>query len=368
MVPGRDDPPSRSTRVEDRTFLVLVAVVSAALIWILIPMSGAILWGLIAAILFLPFNRRLLARFPHHRNSVALATLLLIIGTIIVPAIVLGVLVVEQVGSVYTELQTGQIGFSQYFDHGVRLLPGWARGLLERFGLADLGSVRDRLVASFMTSLQAIARQALSIGQSAFSFMVALGVMLYLTFFLLRDAEPLQRKIAAAVPLRAEQWHALAGKFATVVRATIKGSIVVGLAQGAIGGLVFWALGITGALLWGVLMAVLSLLPAIGTGLVWGPVAAYLVLSGAVTKGVILIFCGVFLIGTVDNILRPILVGRDTRMPDYVVLVSTLGGLQTFGFSGVVIGPVIAAMFIATWNIFTRVRGAATPRADIFEA
>jgi predicted PurR-regulated permease PerM len=141
-----------------------------------------------------------------------------------------------------------------------------------------------------------------------------------------------------------------------VIRATIKGSVIVAIVQGLIGGIVFWALGVEGALLWGVMMGLFSLLPAVGTGLVWVPVAIYLFAIGAIAKGLILVICGLFVIGMVDNILRPILVGRDTRMPDYVVLISTLGGLQLFGFSGIVIGPVIAALFIAIWNIVSGMR------------
>jgi predicted PurR-regulated permease PerM len=150
--------------------------------------------------------------------------------------------------------------------------------------------------------------------------------------------------------------RALMRQFVIVIRATIKGSIVVAILQGLIGGLVFGALGISGALLWGVMMGFFSLLPAVGTGLIWAPVAIYLLATGAIWKGLILIFCGMFVIGMVDNLLRPILVGRDTRIPDYVVLITTLGGLQLFGFNGIVIGPVIAALFIATWQIVIRTR------------
>jgi predicted PurR-regulated permease PerM len=119
-----------------------------------------------------------------------------------------------------------------------------------------------------------------------------------------------------------------------------------------LGGLIFWILGIQGPVLWGVLMAFLSLLPAVGAGLIWLPVAIYFIATGGVWQGVILIAYGVFVIGLVDNVLRPILVGKDTKMPDYVVLISTLGGMALFGLTGFVIGPVIAALFIATWDLF----------------
>jgi predicted PurR-regulated permease PerM len=137
-----------------------------------------------------------------------------------------------------------------------------------------------------------------------------------------------------------------------VIRATIKGNVAVAAAQGIIGGLTFSLMGLQGSLLWGALMAFLSLLPAVGAALIWGPVAIYFLAVGAIGKSLGLIFVGVFVIGLVDNILRPLLVGKDTQMPDYVVLMSTIGGIALFGINGFVIGPVIAALFMAAWDLF----------------
>jgi predicted PurR-regulated permease PerM len=131
----------------------------------------------------------------------------------------------------------------------------------------------------------------------------------------------------------------------------VKGNLVVALAQGVLGGLIFWVLGVNAPVLWGTLMAFLSLLPAVGAGIVWVPVAVYFLATGEVGKGIILILFGVLVIGLVDNILRPILVGKDTKMPDYVVLISTVGGIAVFGLNGFVLGPLIAALFITVWDI-----------------
>jgi predicted PurR-regulated permease PerM len=144
----------------------------------------------------------------------------------------------------------------------------------------------------------------------------------------------------------------LFNNFTTVIRATVKGNVLVAIAQGALGGLIFWLLGVQAPLLWAVVMAFLSLLPAVGAAIVWAPVAVYFLVTGKVWQGVALIAFGVFVIGLVDNILRPVLVGKDTKMPDYVVLLSTVGGMALFGLSGFVIGPVVAALFIATWDLF----------------
>ncbi|ALR18953.1 AI-2E family transporter [Sphingobium baderi] len=360
-----EKPPS--TRIEDGVFLALVLLVTIAFAWVIEPFAAAILWGVIVAILFAPVNQQLLASMPGRRNGAALLTLLLILVIVIVPAIVLAMALVQEGSYFYGRLQSGQINVAEIFDRFQASLPHWASAWLERLGITNFATVRDMLSDGIASSFQTLAGQALSIGQSAMGFVLALGVMLYLTFFLLRDGSNLVAMLDRAAPLRATPRHALMQQFVIVVRATIKGSLVVAIVQGLIGGIAFWALGIPGALLWGVLMGCASLLPAVGTGLVWVPVAIYLLATGALVKGLILVFCGIFIIGMVDNVLRPILVGRETRIPDYVVLITTLGGIELFGVNGIIIGPVIASLFIATWNIVTRMRrpgGMEGPLAD----
>jgi predicted PurR-regulated permease PerM len=346
----------QNARIEDGVFLGLVLIVSVAFALILEPFFAAILWGVIAAILFAPINRNLLDRMPGHSNSAAGLTLLLIVAVVVLPAIVLAVALVQEATLFYGKVQSGEINFADIFAQFRARLPDWASALLARLGITNFATVRETLSNGLANSFRSIAGQLFQIGQSAFSFFVALSVTLYLTFFLLRDGPALAARLDRTAPLRSTHRRALMQQFVIVIRATIKGSVVVAIVQGMIGGVIFWALGIPGPLLWGVLMGCFSLIPAVGTGLVWVPVALYLLATGAIVKGVVLIGCGLFIIGLVDNLLRPILVGRDTRIPDYVVLISTLGGIDMFGFNGIVIGPVIAALFIATWNIVTRMR------------
>jgi len=352
-------------RLQDRSFLAFVIAVTLLFAWILQPFFGAILWGIVAAILFTPVNDCLLRAWPTHRNAAAAITLLLIVAMVIVPAILLGISLLREASWVYAQIQSGDIDFGRYFMQAQAALPDWANSLLGRFGLTDFDAVRTRLGAGITNSFQQLAAQAFNLGQSALGFLVALGVMLYLTFFLLRDGKALATHFETTVPLHAEQRRAIFDKFITVIHATIKGSVIVAILQGFIGGIVFWSLGIHAALLWGVSMGFLSLLPAIGTGIIWVPVAAYLLLTGSIWEGVALVFCGVFIIGLVDNVLRPILVGRDTRLPDYVVLISTLGGLEVFGFNGFIIGPVVAALFMAVWENLARQNSRAEPASTV---
>lgn len=348
--------PKRRYKLEDGFFLGLVILVTIAFAAVLEPFFAAVLWGVIVAILFWPIQQRIAARMPGHRNSAALITLLLIIAIVIIPAIFLVFALIQEAAHFYAQIQSGQIDFARMFSQMQAALPGWAHSVLRRFGLSNFDAARITVTRGLTSSFRTWAGQALLIGQSAFSFVIALGVMLYLAFFLLRDGDRLSQRFADAAPLRQHQREALLSRFVIVIRATVKGSLVVAIVQGVLGGLIFWVVGIQGALLWGVLMGAFSLLPAIGAAIVWGPVALYLFATGAIWQGVVVVASGAIIIGSVDNVLRPILVGRDTRIPDYVVLISTLGGIELFGFNGIVIGPVIAALFIATWNIFTQMR------------
>jgi predicted PurR-regulated permease PerM len=342
--------------LEEKSFLLLLFAASLAFAWILWPFSGAILWGTVFAIVFAPLYRRLLRSMGQRPNGAALATVAIILLIVILPLIVIGALVLREASGVYKKIASGELDLKHFFRQASDALPSWASGLLDRFGLNDLGSVQERLTDELAKGSQFLASQALNIGQNTFDFIVSSFVVLYLLFFLLRDGEELTMRIRQAMPLHADQRRALFSRFTTVIRATVKGNIVVAGVQGALGGMIFFLLGIQGSLLWGVVMAILSLLPAVGAALIWVPVSIYFLVTGAVWQGVVLMAYGVVVISTVDNFLRPLLVGKDTKMPDYLVLVSTLGGIAVFGINGLVIGPVIAAMFIAAWDLFSASR------------
>ena len=338
---------------QQQAFLLLLIAVSLAFGWILVPFYGAIFWGIVLAILFAPFQRRLCEFMRQRRNLAALTTLLLFLIVIFFPLALIAGSLLQEGTALYEKSRSGQLDFGTYFQQIISALPGWISKLLSRFGVTDISTLQDTLSTVATQGSQFIATKALSIGQITAEFVISIGIMLYLLFFLLRDGNAVSDKIKQAIPLHREHKRQLFTKFATVIRATVKGNIVVAATQGALGGAMFWFLGIQGALLWGALMAVMSLLPAIGAGLIWAPVAIYFLITGAIWQGVTLIMYGILVIGLVDNILRPILVGKDTQMPDYLVLISTLGGISIFGLNGFVIGPVIAALFIAAWDLFT---------------
>ena len=340
-------------RIEHQGFLLLLVAVTLAFAWVLQPFYGAVLWAVVVAVIFTPVYRRLLAAMNGRQSLAAAVTVLIIIAIVILPLAMVATSLAKEATGLVTKIQSGEYNFGSYLQQILDALPAWATGLIERFNLTDFSGLREQLKDGLMKGGQILAPQALSIGMNTFDFVIRFGIMLYLLFFLLRDGRALAERIREAIPLHADQKAALFTRFADVLRATVKGGILVAMAQGALGGIAFWFLGIHAALLWGVLMAFLSLIPAIGATLVWFPVAIYFLATGAVWQGIGLILYGVLVIGLVDNVLRPFLVGKETKLPDYVVLISTLGGIEVFGLNGFVIGPLIAAMFMVSWEIFS---------------
>ncbi|MCL9802176.1 AI-2E family transporter [Pseudomonas sp. AKS31] len=339
-----------------KSLTVLLLLVTVAFIWILLPFYGAVFWAVILGIVFAPMQRRLQAKFGWERNLTSLCTLSICLVIAILPVIILSVLLVQEGATVYKNIESGELDIAAYLAQFKNSLPPYFQHLLDRFGMGELNGLREKIVKSAMQGSQVLASQAFSFGQGTFEFVVSFFIMLYLLFFFLRDGAELARKVRTAVPLEEGHKRRLQLKFNRVVRATVKGNLVVAVTQGALGGAIFWFLDIPSALLWAVLMGFLSLLPAVGAGIVWAPVAVYFLLSGMIWQGVVLGLFGVFVIGLVDNVMRPILVGKDTKMPDYMILISTLGGLAVFGLNGFVIGPLIAALFMSSWALFAETK------------
>jgi predicted PurR-regulated permease PerM len=184
------------------------------------------------------------------------------------------------------------------------------------------------------------------------SFMLRLFIMLYAMFFFLIGGREILEKILYYMPLGPKEENRMVERFISVTRATIKGTLVIGAIQGTLAGLAFFVAGIGGSAFWGTIMAVLSIIPGVGTALVWIPAVIYLIAIGKLTTGILLaLWCGL-VVGTVDNVLRPRLVGRDTKMSDLMILLGTLGGILVFGAVGFIVGPIIAALFVTIWEMY----------------
>ncbi len=335
-------------------FYLLLFVVSIALCFVLAPFFSTVLWGAILALIFQPVQRRIVARLGRRRNLAAFITLAICLVIVIFPLTLVAGTLIQQVGYAYAQVRAGSLDFGAFFSQIVHALPQSIQNVLARYDLMDLPGLQQRLSAGAAQISQFVATRALSLGQNTVQFVVSFCVMLYLFFFLVRDGREISRLIRDAIPLDESHKQHLIRKFTTVIRATVKGNVVVAIVQGTLGGIALWVVGIQGALLWGFVMMLLSLLPAVGAALVWLPVAIYFISTGALVKGIGLALFGTLVIGTVDNVLRPVLVGKDTRLPDWVVLISTLGGISLIGINGFVIGPLIAALFISSWDLLRR--------------
>ena len=349
------------SKIEQGGFLLLLALVTVALALIVSPFAAPLLWATLAAIMFQPLFQKLLLRMPSNPSRCALAALIIIFFAVLLPAFWIGSMVVDEAAGVVLAFQRGEIDVASWFAQVMAALPANLRTTLVDSGWTDMAVLQSRAQEFLATSAGLIARQAVAVGGGVFSFVLAFGIGLYVTYFLLRDGKSIGATITRALPLAQPIAERLVTKFLEIVRATIKGSVVVGLVQGALGAITFWIVGMPSIVLFGVLMAIFSLLPALGPAIVWAPVAVYLLATGAIWEGVLVIFSGVVIIGMADNLLRPILVGRDTGIPDWIILVTTLGGIAMFGLSGIVLGPLAAGLFLACWSILAEQRGVSAP-------
>ena len=336
--------------MQKASFLLVLALTTIAFFWLIASFLMPVFWAAVLATIFFPVQRRYVARFGGRRSLAAIATLLTIVAVVVLPLALVGVAVTGEALQLAEQIKSGAIDLKAPLRYLERMMPV-ATDFLDRFGL-HVDGLTERLSTAALGISQIIAAGALGIGQDILNVTALFFVMLYILFFFLRDGSQLVATLIRVLPLGDARERQLLAKFGEVSLATIKGTLVVGVVQGAIGGILFWALGLPAPVFWGAVMAVFSVLPAVGPGLVWAPAAIILLALGAYVKAIILIAGGVIVIGLVDNVLRPPLVGRDTQMPDYLVLLATLGGIAVFGISGFVIGPVIAAFFLVVWEMF----------------
>jgi predicted PurR-regulated permease PerM len=347
--------------VQHISFYILLVLVTIAFTAVLLPFYSAIFWAVVLVVVFNPTHTRIERLMGGRRNVAAALSVLMCICLVIVPGLIVLSALVQEASNLYQRMDRGEIDVWHLLLQAKAALPVYVQQQLDGLNLQQFSSLRTDLSAAMMEGGRFLAGRAFSLGQNTLQFFIASGIMLYLLFFLFRDGRAFSLLVRRAIPLSDNHTRQFTAKFASVVRATVRGNVIIALLQGTIGGLTFYFLGIQPALLWGVLMTLLSLLPAVGAALVWIPVAIYLTLVGAWVKATIVVLIGVFVIGLVDNLLRPALVGQETRMPDYVVLISTVGGISLMGINGFVIGPLLAAMFISAWDIFIGERGPAPP-------
>ncbi len=335
--------------LESRAFLFLVLLTTGAFLWVVRAFLMTVFWAVVLAVIFRPVFLRWLRLVRGRPSVAAFLTTLTVCLVILIPFGLLAAAVAREALGLYQQIASGEVDLRTPIAFIERSIPALAT-ILDSYGV-DAARIHNSIEQAAVAASGFIAGRALAIGQNMLTITVLFGLMVYLLFFFVRDWEHILDRIVSALPLGDERERRLFTRFAEVSRATMKGTLVVAAVQGAIGGVLFAILGLDAAVFWGVVMAACSLLPAVGAALVWVPAAIVLIATGSVWKGIFLILGGTILVGLADNILRPILVGREAKMPDYIVLLSTLGGLMVFGIAGLVVGPLLAALFLVLWEM-----------------
>jgi len=296
-----------------------------------------------------PLYLTLLRRIGGRRHLASLLTLLIVVVVGLIPLVLLISVLVAQA-----------LDVSQALSGWIRTAlaqPGALGAYLAQLPFYDeLLAYQDEVIAQGSKVAAAISRilvdwvSGLTLGTANFIFMSF--VVLYSMYFLQMDGPRLIERILYYLPLKTSDERVMLEKFTSVTRATLKGTLLIGMLQGGLAGIAFAVAGIDNAVFWGTVMAVLSVIPNVGAALVWMPAVAILVTQGEVVTGVMLgLFCGL-IVGSLDNVLRPVLVGKDTKMHELMIFFSTLGGILMFGLSGLFIGPLIASLFISIWEMY----------------
>lgn len=329
--------------------LLLVLFISAVFLTMIKPFLMAIFLAGIFSALARPFYRRLCRWFKGKKPLASGVTILFIILMVLLPlGILLGIVTSQaiKVGQSVTPWVQAQLSSPMAFSDRLSQVPFYEQILPYR---ETIFQKTGELVAA-MSQFLVNGLQAATMGTINFIFLIA--ILLYTMFFFLMDGHKLLEKILFYMPLEDADEQRLLTRFTSVARATIKGTAIIGIIQGGAAGIAFAFAGIPSSVFWGTVMTVLSILPGIGTALVWVPAAFWLAAKGAwITAAALAIFCGL-VVGSVDNVLRPRLVGKDTEMHDLLILFSTLGGIAMFGIIGFIIGPIIAALFVTIWDIY----------------
>ena len=330
-------------------YYLLLTIITILFVSLIFNFAAPILWSIVVSIIFYPLYEKLLL-MTNKKSLSSILSLILISLLVIMPSIaILGLIGNELINFINS---SENYSFEQYFqmipnESAINQLIAWS-GL----SINDLIEKAD----DFLISASKMLYQSVStISTNVINFFVSLFIFVYLTFFFLRDGEKILQHCMDAFPMKNEDESYLLDQFQKTTRATIKGTVMVALAQGFLGYLTLLLIGINGALIWGAVMALLSIVPAVGTVLVWLPIALVLFLNGEIMDASLLIFSGVFIIGMIDNLLRPILIGKETKMPDYLILLTTIGGISIFGITGFIVGPIIASLFISIWSLSSRV-------------
>lgn len=334
------------SRIRTIIFILALTVVGIFTFYIVRPLLYPIFWAAVIASIVYPLHKKLVARIKFTNLSAAIVLLIVAIA-IVLPLVILSSLLIKESADLYGALgqKSGQI------NNSVQGAINWIKynSLTNRLQI-DESFWTEKISETVAASTDFILGNIRNLTANSLTFMLMFVIMLYSLFYFIRDGAKILRQIMHLSPLGDRLEMTFYKKFTSTARAVIKGSLLIGLIQGTLGSLLFYVVGINGALVWGVIMMIFAIM--IGSYFVWIPAGIIMLLVGNVWQGVLILVVGALVIGTIDNFLRPILVGRDTQMHPLLIFLSTLGGVLAFGISGLVIGPVITALLLSFGELY----------------
>jgi predicted PurR-regulated permease PerM len=347
------EPPTTSgTNLRTAFVLLLVAAVSALFVAVAWPFLKPLLLGALLAGLFHPLYRWITRLLGGRQSLGAAVTLLVLLVLGLGPISAFLGLVLQQALTMsdqaipWLSQHLGAASTFNVHDWLVQRFPALAKYVPSQEQLLQQVDTAAKTAGAFLVTF------ASRMTATTAAFLLNLFVMLYAMFFFFKDGHKILERIFYYLPLNDEDETRMLARFTSITRATVKGTLVIGIIQGALAGIAFWVAGIEGAALWGTIMTILSIIPGIGAALVWVPAVIILFVTGqSLTATLLAAWCAA-VVGTVDNFLRPMLVGRDAKMPDLLILIGTLGGLFLFGPMGFIVGPIVCGLFLTVWDIY----------------
>jgi len=334
-------------KVRTKFFFGLILIFAVAFLYIIAPYSYPIFWAAVFAITFYPLHKLILRHIKMPSLSAGVTTVIAFVA-VLLPLFIIGMLLIREASDLYDKVATTEQFMSIEGIQGSASQIPYIGPYIDQ----NFEQITANVASGAKNVSLWIVRNLGTITQSSFQFFFMLFIMFYTLFYFLKDGREILHKLLYLSPLGDEYEEMLYDRFTSTARATLKGTFIIGGIQGTLGGIIFWLTGIEGALIWGVLMIFLSIIPAAGSALVWVPAGIIMLLLGNTWEGLVILLFGGLVISTIDNLLRPVLVGRDIQMHSLLVLFSTLGGIAIFGITGFVIGPVITALFLSILSIY----------------
>ena len=337
-----------NTKNSNIPFFIIIGLVTVLFLYLLKPFFFPIFWAAVIAGIFRPLYRRINGRLNHPSLSTAILFLIIVL-IIFLPALIIGTLVFRESLQLYETLKPDAQNIDRNFRHIIDALADNPFADLFRINRAFLVEKTAEVVGGITNYIFVHLKE---LTQNTIGLIVKMAIMLYTLFFFIRDGEKFLRMAMRLSNLGMGRESFLYERFIVTARSTLKVTLIIGGIQGILGGLIFIATNVEGALIWGLLMILTAIIPVLGCSIIWAPAGVLMLLTGHIWEGVLILAVGVLVISTVDNLLRPILIGKDVEMHPLLIFLSMLGGIVLFGFSGFVIGPIIISLFLSILQMY----------------